>query len=458
MKPKGQKRSQPIFHYFNVEDLVPQDHILRMIDKAVDFSFTHKLVEGCYCPDNGRPGVDPEVVVRMILIGYMYNLSEKRLCEEVTMHAAYRWFCHFSFDDKVPDRSTLNKLRNHRWAKLNLFEKIMHNVVLQCIDAGLVSGKHLGVDGTQIRANASIKSLEPIVVQMPLNDYLHELNLTNDDKKDTNPQDKDFHGTQLSNKTHRSKTDPDARLYRKSKGKGASLSFIGHNLIDTKSRVILATRATHASRSAEPAVALEMLSDLENFPDLRHAIKTLAADKGYGSGTFIAEMIDNNIIPHIPLLAGEIPEPVPTWKRRTHKIHIQVKRNEKVRTVKARNYARSIAKTSDYKVSQKLRKRLEHIFAEGKICHGLARARCRGLRSLQDQLYMTATVQNLKRLVSFRKRNLKSVLTGTFDQISIFISCSMTVLGGVMKLFNVSSYSFRKKLKILPLFTNIYSV
>ena len=75
MKPKGQKRSQPIFHYFTVEDLVPQDHILRMIDKAVDFSFTHKLVEGCYCPDNGRPGVDPEVVVRMILIGYMYNLS-----------------------------------------------------------------------------------------------------------------------------------------------------------------------------------------------------------------------------------------------------------------------------------------------------------------------------------------------------------------------------------------------
>ena len=108
--------------------------------------------------------------------------------------------------------------------------------------------------------------------------------------------------------------------------------------------------------------------------------------------------------------------------------------------------------------SQKIRKRLEHIFAESKICPGLARARCRGLRSLQDQLFMTATVQNLKRLVSFRKRNLKSVLTGAFDQISIFISCSMTVLGGVMKLFNVSSHSFRKKLKILPLFTNIYSV
>ena len=426
MSPKEQKRSQPMFHYFNIEDLVPEDHILRIIDNVIDFSFVHNLVKESYCSDNGRPGVNPELVVRMILVGYLYNLSEKRLCEEVKMHAAYRWFCKLSFDDTVPDRSTLNKLRNHRWASVNLFEKIMHTIVQQCIDAGLVSGKHLGVDGTQIRANASIKSLEPIIVPMPLDDYLRELNLIHKNKEDTHPQDKDFHGTSLSNKTHRSKTDPDARLYRKSKGKEASLSYIGHNLIDTKSRVILATRATHASRSSEPMAALDMLSDLENFPDLNHKVKTLAADRGYGSGTFIADVLDRNITPHIPLLANEKPESIPSWKNRTFKLHIQTHRNEKIRLVKARNYARFISSTSEYTVSQILRKRTEHVFAEAKICHGLSRARCRGIRSLQDQLYMTATVQNVKRLVSFSKRKLKSILAGTQNHISMLLSFNFT--------------------------------
>jgi transposase len=447
MRPKGQKRTIPIFHYFSIEDLVPEDHILRIIDNVVDFSFVHNLVKECYCSDNGRPGVDPELVFRMILIGYLYNLSEKRLCEEVKMHVAYRWFCKLSFDDNVPDRSTLNKLRNHRWASVNLFETIMHTIVQQCIDAGLVSGKHLGVDGTQIRANASIKSLEPIVVPMPLDDYLHELNPIDDDKEVTHPQDKDFHGTSLSNKTHRSKTDPDARLYRKSKGKEASLSYIGHNLIDTKSRVILATRATHASRSSEPMAALDMLSDLENFPDLCHKVKTLAADQGYGSGTFIADVLDRSITPHIPLLANKKPEPIPSWKNKTFKPHIQAQRNEKIRLVKARNYARFISLTSEYKVSQKLRKRTEHVFAEAKICHGLARARCRGKRSLQDQLYMTATIQNVKRLVSFSKKKLTSVLESTISHTSISSSYLSFDFSNINNLLFDSFHSMINKFK-----------
>jgi len=451
MIPKEQERSQPMFHYFSIEDLVPGDHILRIIDKVVDFSFVREMVKECYCSDNGRPGINSELVVRMILIGYLYNLSEKRLCEEVKMHAAYRWFCRLSFDEKVPDRSTLNKLRNHKWASVNLFEKIMHNIVQQCIDAGLVSGKHLSVDGTQIRANASIKSLEPIVVPMPLDDYLHELNLTGDDKKDVHPQDKDFHGTSLSNQTHRSKTDPDARLYRKSKGKEASLSYIGHNLIDTKSRVILATRATHASRSTEPTAALDMLFDLENFPDLCHKVKTLAADKGYGSAEFIADIRDSGIIPHIPLLAKEKPEPIPSWKNRTYKPHIQAQRNEKVRLAKARNYARLIASTSDYKLSQKLRKRSEHVFAEAKTCHGLRRARCRGKISLQDQLYMTATVQNVKRLVSFGKRKIKFVLEGTLNHISMPSYCLSFNFSNVSDLLFYSFHSMRNKYKTFTL-------
>ncbi len=96
MTPQRKEQAKPMFHYFQIEDLVPSDHILRQIDKLVDFSFVRAAVKDCYCPDNGSPGVDPELVVRMLLIGYLYDLSENRLCQEVKMHAEKRFFCHMT--------------------------------------------------------------------------------------------------------------------------------------------------------------------------------------------------------------------------------------------------------------------------------------------------------------------------------------------------------------------------
>ena len=172
----------------------------------------------------------------------------------------------------------------------------------------------------------------------------------------------------------------------------------------------------------------------------------------------IADIRDSGIIPHIPLLANEKPEPIPSWKNRTFKPHIQAQRNEKVRLAKARNYARLIASTSDYKLSQKLRKRSEHVFAEAKTCHGLDRARCRGNSSLQYQLYMTATVQNVKRLVSFSKRKIKSVLEGTLNHISMPLSCLSFNFSNVIDLLFDSFHSIRNKLKNSSLFGYIYPV
>jgi transposase len=411
MTPQKREQTKPMFHYFQMEDLVPEDHILRQIDKLVDFSFVHDTVKDSYCPDNGRPGVDPELVVRMILLGYLYNLSENRLCQEVKMHAEKRLFCHMtSFEDTVPDRSTINKLRNHRWATSGLFQTIMRRIVQYCIDAGLVSGRHLSVDGTQIRANASVKSIEPIEPPVSLDDYLTGIGLAGDGStpRDTSrdschPQDKDFHGERFTNETHRSTTDPTARLYKKSKGKEASLSYIGNDLIDTKSRVILATKASIATGTAEREAALEMIDPLETYM-LPCEAPILAGDTGYGSGDFIVDLIDRGIIPHIPLRAGAQPEAIPTWKNRTKHAHIQVNRDNKVREAQARNYIRRISSTALFKLSQKLRKRNEHLFAEAKQNHGMDRARYRGLNPLQEQLYLTASVQNLKRLASFTRR------------------------------------------------------
>ena len=416
MTPQKQEQNNPVFHYFQMEDLVPQDHILREIDKLVDFSFVRDAVKDCYCHDNGRPGVDPELVVRMLLIGYLYNLSENRLCQEVTMHAEKRLFCHMtSFEDKVPDRSTVNKLRNHRWATSGLFQLIMQRIVQQCIDVGLVGGRHLSVDGTQIRANASVKSIEPIEPPVSLDEYLTSIGFKGDtvtthdtSQTPSHPQDRDFHGKRFTNETHRSTTDPDARLYKKSKGKEASLSYIGNDLIDTQSRVILDTRASRATGTAECEAALAMVETLETYT-LPDKPSTLAGDTGYGSGDFIADLLDQGIVPHIPLRASSHPEALPTWKNKTKFAHIQAKRDKKVRAAKARNLARFISATAQFKRSQKLRKRNEHLFAEAKQNHGMERARYRGLAPLQEQLFLIASVQNLKRLVSFMRRKKAAV-------------------------------------------------
>ncbi|MCX6692369.1 MAG: IS5 family transposase [Methanoregula sp.] len=407
MKPR-KKMQEVLFPFIEMGKLVPEDHMLRMIDRYVDFSFIDGLVDHTYSETTGRPAEDPELMVRILTVGYLYNLSEKKLFEELKMHAAYRWFCNLGFHEKVPDRSTLNKLRNHRWASDGIFEQIMQNIVKQCITAGLVSGKHLAVDGTKIRANASIKSLEPIVVDTELDEYLGRLGLKRRPKSekegDTHPDDRDFRDKKLSNETHRSSTDPDARLYKKSLGQEASLSYVGNNLIDTKSRVILAAKVTQPGISTESDAAREMLDMLEQT-GLSKNIQTLAADKGYGSTEFVTDLIDRGITPHIPLLAKSDLESMPVWKTKTSIFERQIKRDAKVKQVLVRNYVRLLAKTQGYKLSQKLRKRIEHIFAEAKICHGLARARCRGLVAMQQQLSLTAFVQNIKRLVRFMKKN-----------------------------------------------------
>jgi transposase len=406
MVPRKSKPQEELFPFVEMEKLVPENHVLRAIDRYVDFSFIDGLVSHTYSDSTGRPATDPELMVRILVIGYLYGLSENRLFEELRMHAAYRWFCNLGFYEPTPDRSTLNKLRNHRWAADGIIEQIMANIVQQCVAAGLVRGKHLAVDGTKIRANASIKSLEPIVVETGLDEYLGQLGLNRRD--DVRSGDNDFRGTTFSNDTHRSSTDPDARLYKKADGEAAALSYVGNNLIDTESRVILAVQVTQPGITTEAEAAITILDSLGETGLLAN-VDTLAADGGYGSSAFVTRMLDRGITPHIPLLADPDIEPVPAWKRATTNPEHLRKRNEKIRQTQARNYVRHLAHTAAYKRSQKLRKRIEHIFAEAKCCHGLARARCRGLRAMQEQLVMTAVVQNIKRLVNFMRKNQKQV-------------------------------------------------
>lgn len=181
-------------------------------------------------------------------------------------------------------------------------------------------------------------------------------------------------------------------------------------MIDTKSRVILGRRTSRAASTAEREQALAILDAvLEKQEDLGlpERPEVLSADAGYGAGHFVTDVLERGILPHVPLLAGEAPEEVPTWKRRTFDLERQRKRAEKVRLAVARNRVRELHGTRGYQVSRKLRIRNEHTFAEAKTCHGMRRARCRGLERVDIQMQLTATVQNLKRLAAFVRRRPK---------------------------------------------------
>jgi transposase len=154
-------RSESLFYYFRLEDQVPENHLLRLVDKHIDFGFVHQRVEDSYS-DTGRPSIDPELLLRILLIGYLYGISsERKLVEELRMRLAWRWFTGLGFDEEIPHHSTFSKNRHGRFQESKLFEQLFEQVVAQCMAVGLVRGDQLSVDGTLVEANASKESRIP---------------------------------------------------------------------------------------------------------------------------------------------------------------------------------------------------------------------------------------------------------------------------------------------------------
>jgi transposase len=156
-----QSRTESLFYYFRLEDQIPADHLLRLIDGYVDFSFVREQLKGFYS-STGRPSIDPEILLRLLVVGYLYGItSERRLMQEVRMHLAYRWFTRLSFEQEIPDHSTFSKNRHGRFRQSGVFRKVFEEIVQRCLDAGLVEGRNLAVDGTLVGANASQGSRVP---------------------------------------------------------------------------------------------------------------------------------------------------------------------------------------------------------------------------------------------------------------------------------------------------------
>jgi len=141
-------RSEALFYYFRLEDQVPETHLLRLIDKHISFEFVRQQLKDSYS-ETGRPSIDPELLLRILLIGYLYGItSERKLVEELRMHLAWRWFTGLGFDQEIPHHSTFSKNRHGRFQESKLFEQLFEQIVRQCVEVGLVQGKDLSVDGS----------------------------------------------------------------------------------------------------------------------------------------------------------------------------------------------------------------------------------------------------------------------------------------------------------------------
>ena len=448
MRPRRLTSHQPkLFQHIDMEALVPQNHILRQIDRVLDFSAIHEWVAPLYSERTGRPAVDPELVMRIILLSYLFNHSERELFQTLPMHAGYLWFLGLDFESvlhpeaggpRLPDRTTVVKTRK-LWRRHGIFEKAMRHVVDQCIAAGLVQPEvHVAVDGTLVRANASIHSLKPIAPAPveSLDAYLARLEEEDrsfsdgGDEDDSSPSDPhppdpgpnlsspgspsassgrppkkpgDFRGERFSNRTHRSMTDPDARLYRKSSGQEAHLRYLIHHTVDTRSSVILRTQAKIITGTAEREAAIEALLHIRReHPSLR--IQSVSGDGGYADTETLDRLLKMDVVPLIPVRSLQ-KEALPGWRRAVRDPEKARQRWSKIKAVLVRNKVRRLNGQTHYRAIRKRRVVIERLFAEGKEQHGLSRARSRGLEAMQEQAILTAVVQNLKRLSRYvRKR------------------------------------------------------
>ncbi len=439
-----------MFYYVRMEELVPENHLLRLVDKHIDLSFIRGKVKHLYS-HTGRPSVDPEILLRMLMIGYLYGItSERRLCEEVKMHVGYRWFVGLTLEDKVPDHSTFSKNRHERFYESDLFQQIFDEIVDRCISYGFVTGNHLTVDSTYIKANASIKSLEPIVVELKPKEYIQKLEQENPvEEKPWEPgRNLPVKGEKLSNSTHRSTTDPDAKLARKSIQGATNLSHAAAYMMDNKHRIIIGADAGSPNKKTDCDAAVRQLQRLK----WRYRLKprTLGGDKGYAAGDFINALLKENVLPHIPIVEHLRHTAVGIYLRerfqydnerdmflcpegkalkywgihkynrqnvyRARKIDCQVcqKKSEctkdQARSVSYHIYedsinkAKELNKTQAYRISQRKRKQIEELFGEAKEFMGLRRAKYRGLQFVREQVLMTATAQNIKRMIKLLSR------------------------------------------------------
>ena len=342
-----------MFSYRSLEDRIPRHHPLRDIRKIVDRALADlsPTFDAMYA-QSGRPSIPPEQLIRAMLIQVLFSIrSERLLMDELDFNLLYRWFVGLSMDDEVWNHSTFSKNRD-RLLLHDIADRFFEAIRGQAAAKKLLSQDHFTVDGTLIEASASLKSFRPKDEILP----------DDDDPGDPGGRNElvDFKGQKRGNDTHASTTDPDARLARKGNGKEAKLSYAGHILTENRNGLIVDAELTQATGRAEPEAALTMISRLPGIGP-----KTIGADKGYDSRSFVEGARACSVTPHVA-------------------------RKTKYSAIDGRT-----ARHESYAQSQKRRKMVEERFGWMKDIGGLRKLKHRGLATVGWIFTFTAAVCNI---------------------------------------------------------------
>ena len=232
--------------FVSIEELVPKDHLLRKIDKVIDFGFIREKVKDLYCADNGRPAIDPVVLFKMLFIGYLYGTrSERQLVRDIQVNVAYRWFLGFGLSDKIPDASTISQNRRRRFCESTIYQEIFDGIVLQAMRRKMVDGKTLYSDSTHLKANANKHKYDLQDVQKSTRDYLETLegDVTKDREAHGKKPLKAKESAPEVKETKVSTTDPDSG-YMVREGKPEGFFYLDHRTVDSRHNIITDTFVT----------------------------------------------------------------------------------------------------------------------------------------------------------------------------------------------------------------------
>jgi transposase len=440
---------EALFYSFNLERHVPADHLLRWIDRFVDLSDIREHLRSFYS-ETGRPSIDPELMIRMLIIGYCMGIrSERRLCDEVHLNLAYRWFCRLGLEGGVPDHSTFSKNRHGRFRDSGLLRELFEMTVARCMAEGLVGGEGFAVDASLIRADVhrqrsvpGEEGLPPEATGRAVTEYFDVLD------------DAAFGGSTPVTPKRINLTDPASRWTAATRG-SAFYAYSTNYLIDLDHAVIVDVEATTAIRQAEVTAQRRMIERTQERFGLWP--ERLVADTAYGSAPNLAWLVeDRGIAPHIPVF-DKSARSDETFERSAFTFDheddsyvcpdgnrlrpsnrnfstprplanadgfIRYRAREKdcaacgfkqrctpkmparkiMRSVHegARDMARDIATTDAYLVSRRQRKKVEMLFAHLKRILKLDRLRLRGPNGAKDEFHLAAAAQNLRKLAKIR--------------------------------------------------------
>ena len=387
-----------LFSYVNLEERVPARHPLRKIKAVVDpaLASLDADFDRLYAAGEGRPSIAPERLLRAALVQILFSIrSERQLMEQLEYNLLFRWFVGLAIDEPVWVPTVFSKNRD-RLLTTDIARKLMAAILAHDKVAPLLSDDHFSVDGTLVEAWASFKSFKskpgaasatppdgPSPPPAAPPDPPTAQNASSTDRTDTNGGadkmtsttkstdavgrniERDFRGTAWSNATHASITDPDARLFRKGKGKPAQLCFMGHALMENRNGFAVEAEMTHADGFGERTAAIDMLHRVDPGSTRR---LTLGADKGYDDAGFVADLKAMCVTPHIAA------------KKKGSAIDARTTRHP------------------GYAVSQKKRKQIEEAFGWGKTIGPIRKTMLRGLERVRAQFTLTMAAYNLAKL------------------------------------------------------------